>query len=95
MLPLPITQIDLSAYIETRLFGERPHLVNRRIPIATIARSAQELGWSVERLKEEFFISEAEVLAALLYYAEHHALIEAQESVYQSELNRLTERKHG
>ena len=66
MLPLPITQVDLSAYIETRLFGERPHLLGRRIPIATIARSAQELSWSVTRLTEEFFITEPEVLAALL-----------------------------
>lgn len=31
--------LDLSKYVEVRIFGERPHVRGRRIPIATIAQS--------------------------------------------------------
>ncbi len=39
------------------------------------------------RLTYEFTLSESEVLAALLYYNEHRALIDAQEAAYQAELD--------
>lgn len=38
------------------------------------------------RLAYEFTLTEAEVLAALLYYAEHQTAIDAQEAAYQAEL---------
>ncbi len=80
-------KIDLSKYIEIRIFGERPHIRGRRIPVATIAHSAQSQKWSVSELVYNFGLSEAEVLAALLYYEENKALIEAQEETYQAELD--------
>lgn len=38
---------------------------------------------------QEFGLDRAEVLAALLYYEEHQALIDAQEAENQAELDRL------
>ena len=79
--------LDLSKYIEVRLFGERPHIRGRRIPVATIAYSAHSQGWDVSRLAYEFTLSEAQVLSVLLYYEEHRDEIDAQEAAYQAELD--------
>jgi uncharacterized protein (DUF433 family) len=93
MLPttLPITHVDLSDYIETRIFGERPHIRNRRVPVATVAYHAKVHAWDVARLAEEFFLSREEVLAALSYYEAHHELIDLQEAAYQRELDEAFE----
>lgn len=80
-------KVDLSKYIEVRIFGERPHIRNRRIPIATIAHSAVSQGWNVSDLAYQYTLSETEVLAALLYYEQHTDEIEAQEAAYQAELD--------
>jgi uncharacterized protein (DUF433 family) len=82
-------KVDLSKYIEVRIFGERPHVRNRRIPVATIAHYAESQGWSVSELAYNFTLSEQEVLAALLYYGEHKEEIEAQEAAYQAELDEM------
>jgi uncharacterized protein (DUF433 family) len=77
----------LTRYIDTVLFGRRPHIRGRRIPVAAIAFNARENGWDVPRLTREFSLTQAEVLAALLYYEEHHKEIDTQEEAYQSELD--------
>ena len=87
-IPIPAT-VDLAKYIDTRMFGDRPHVWGRRIPVATLAHSAQSQQWGISNLAEQFALSEAEVLAALLYYEEHKTSIEAQEAVYQVELDNL------
>ena len=87
-------QVDLRKYIETRHFGERPHIRGRRVPVATIAYSARSQNWDVARLAYEFTLSEAEILAALLYYEEHKAEIDAQEAAYQADLDAAYE-QHG
>jgi len=79
--------LDLSKYVEIRLFGDRPHIRGRRVPIATIAYNAVSQGWDVARLAYEFTLSEAQVLSALLYYEEHKSEIDAQEAAYQAELD--------
>ncbi|MEO8396866.1 MAG: DUF433 domain-containing protein [Chloroflexota bacterium] len=84
--------LDLSKYVEIRLFGERPHIRGRRIPIATIAYSAIPQGWDVARLSDEFTLTEAQVLSALLYYEEHKTEIDAQEAAYQAELDEAQKR---
>lgn len=73
------TTVDLRKYIETRFFGERPHIRGRRIPVSTIAANASGNQWDVPRLAYEFSISESEVLAALLYYQEYKDVIDAQD----------------
>jgi len=79
--------IDLSKYIEIRLFEDRPHIRGRRIPVATIAYNARTNGWGVSELAENFGLTDEQVLAALLYYSEHTAEIDAQEAAYQAELD--------
>ncbi len=81
------TTVDLRKYIEVRIFGERPHIRGRRIPVATIAYSHRDPGWSVSELAYNFGVSESQVLAALLYYEENKDLIDAQEAAYQAELD--------
>jgi uncharacterized protein (DUF433 family) len=82
--------IDLSKYIETRFFEERPHIRDRRVPVATLAYNARTHGWNVEELAYQFTLSEIEVLAALLYYEQHKAEIDTQERI---ELEKMAEMK--
>jgi uncharacterized protein (DUF433 family) len=81
------TEVDVSKYVEVRLFGERPHIRGRRIPIADIAYYARSQKWDVSELAYQFGLSEPQVLAALLYYVEHQSEIDAQEAAYQAELD--------
>lgn len=81
------TAVDLSKYIEVRIFGERPHIRGRRIPVATIAYNARTNGWTNAELAYNFGLNEEQVLAALLYYKEHAAEIDAQKAEYQAELD--------
>jgi uncharacterized protein (DUF433 family) len=83
----PPATVDLTKYIERRLFGERPHIRGRRIPVATVAYNAHTHRWSVAEVAHNFGLSEAEVLAALLYYAENQDEIDAQEAAYQAALD--------
>ncbi len=83
------TAVDLSKYIEVRIFGERPHIRGRRIPVATIAYSRRSQDWDVTELAYQFTLTEQEVLAALLYYEEHKNLIDQQEAAYQAELDEM------
>jgi uncharacterized protein (DUF433 family) len=76
---------DLSEYVETRFFGERPHIRGRRIPIWVIVHTAEDNQHRVRELMHDFDLNEAEVLAALLYYSEHKADIEAQEEAVRQE----------
>jgi uncharacterized protein (DUF433 family) len=71
---------DLSQYIETRWFEDRPHIRGRRIPISVIANTAISNKHGVPELMYDFDLSETEVLAALLYYRKHKEEIEAQEA---------------
>jgi uncharacterized protein (DUF433 family) len=88
-MTMNVQAIDLSKYIEIPDSTFRPHLRGRRIPVATIAYSARSQNWNNAELAEQFSLSEAQVLAALLYYAEHQSEIDEQEAKYQSELDRL------
>ena len=76
------TTVDLSKYIDRHFFVERPHIRNRRVSVATIAYSARENHWGNAELAYNYGLSEEQVLAALLYYHEHAAEIDAQEAEY-------------
>jgi uncharacterized protein (DUF433 family) len=86
---------DLSKYIERRFFGERPHVRGRRIPVATIVYTARDNDHGVAELMYDFSLSESEVLAALLYYAEHKAEIEAQQAEEKAHFDDMHRRQHG
>ena len=85
--------VDLTKYIETRFFGERPHIRGRRIPVAIVARRARANGWTVAETAYDFSLSEAEVLAALLHYVEHKETIDAQEAVEQALFDEMITRR--
>ncbi|GAB4513617.1 MAG: hypothetical protein OHK0046_14540 [Anaerolineae bacterium] len=87
------TVVDLSKYIEARLFGERPHIRDRRIPVAQVVRRKALNNLTVEETAEDFALSVAEILAALLYYEEYKALIDAQE-VEEDRLFTQLEQEH-
>ena len=83
--------IDLSQYVETRLFDDRPHIKGRRIPIYVIAHAATEPGYGIPELMYDFDLTEAQALAALLYYVEHKEVIEAQEAAIDAEYRHFYE----
>ncbi|MBZ0298505.1 MAG: DUF433 domain-containing protein [Anaerolineae bacterium] len=68
---------DLSKHIEQRYFGRRPHIRGRRVPVALIAYVRRDQALDIPAIMEAYTLTEAEVLAALLYYAENHAEIDA------------------
>jgi uncharacterized protein (DUF433 family) len=88
------TTVDLRKYIEVRLFDERPHIRGRRIPVAIVVGSMRENNLSIADTAYNFSISEAEVLAALLYYQEHKDEIERQEEE-EARLFEEMKRKYG
>ena len=73
------TTVDLSKYIEVRLYGERPHIRGRRVLVSMIAANAEHNNWTVSELAYNFGLSEEQILAALLYYREHKAEIDMQD----------------
>ena len=74
------TDVDLSKYIDMVHFGDRPHIRGRRVPVGMIVRRMQVNSWTVEQTAEDFALTETEILAALLYYEQHKALIDQQEA---------------
>ncbi len=86
--------VDLRKYIETRLFGERPHIRGRRVPVATIAYNARTSNMHVAELAYDFGLKEVEVLAALLYYEEHRGEIDAQEAAEQALFDEAYRQQH-
>lgn len=81
--------VDLRKYIDTKFFGVRPHIRGRRVPVATVAYNAQTNHWGLAELAENFGLSEAQVLSALLYYEEHKEEIDKQEEDAQQEYETL------
>jgi uncharacterized protein (DUF433 family) len=75
--------VDLRKYIETRFYGERPHIRGRRVLVSMIAANAEHNNLSRSDLAYEFSLSQEEVLAALLYYREHQAEIDQQDAEEQ------------
>ncbi|MCD4686829.1 MAG: DUF433 domain-containing protein [Anaerolineae bacterium] len=83
------TVVDLSKYIDTQFFGDRPHVRGRRIPVATIVQRAQANNWTITQTAYDFSLSEEEVLAALLYYKEHQDRLEQQEAEENARFDEL------
>ena len=71
-------RIDLSKYIE--IHDDRPHIRGRRLPVIFIAAAEHENRLSISDLAYQFTLSEEQVLAALLYYREHKAELDAQDA---------------
>ena len=74
------TPVDLQKYIDFQFFDNRPHIRGKRIPVAMIAKRMTANHWTIAETAYDFSLSEAEVLAALLYYEEHLDEIQQQEA---------------
>jgi uncharacterized protein (DUF433 family) len=83
------SDLVLTRYIDTVFFQKRPHIRGRRVPVAAVAYNARDNGWDVPRLAREFSLSQAEVLAALLYYETHQDEIDTQEARYRQDLDAM------
>ena len=88
-------QVDLQKYIETRLFGNRPHIRGKRIPVALIAQRLSANNWTIAETAYDFTLTEAEVLAALLYYEEHLNEIQQQEQKESALFDDLKRHQNG
>lgn len=82
--------VDLSKYIELR--NERPNIRGRRLPVAFIAAAHQTNQATITELAYQFTLTEEQVLAALLYYREHQAEIDAQDTADAAQSAELHER---
>lgn len=82
--------IDLSKYIE--LYGDRPHIRGRRLPVMFIAAAENANHLSITELAYQFTLSEEQVLAALLYYREHKAELDAQDAADAQQSQELHQR---
>ena len=88
--------VDLSKYIEVR--ENRAYVRGRRLPVAFVASAQQANAHSIAELSYEFTLSEEQVLAALLYYREHKAEIDAQDAAdaeQSADMHRLYGKKPG
>ena len=85
----PQFKLDLSKYIEVRLFGERPHIRGRRITVGDLVGWIQAQKWNPQEAADEFGLSMSQVLSALLHYTENREMIDHQKAMYQSELNEI------
>ncbi len=83
---IPVS-VDLSKYIDSKLFGSRPHIRGRRVWVSLIASNAVTNHWDVATLAHEFSLTEEQVLAALLYYREHKDEIDRQDAEEQKEFD--------
>lgn len=74
------SSVDLRKYIDTRFYGERPHIRGRSLLVSTVAITAEANHWSVDETAYNYGLSATEVLAALLYYQEYKAEIDRQDA---------------
>jgi hypothetical protein len=86
---------DLSNYIEFRPHDERPYLRGRCLVSIVISYLIQDK-FNLQQVKNELNLSNAQIAAALLYYEEHKAEVDAAEQAFhdQFDANYETYRKN-
>ncbi len=88
--------VDLGKYIEWR--ADRPHIRGRHLPVMFVVAAEQANQPSIAELAYQFTLSEEQVLAALLYYREHKAELDAQDAAdarQSAEMHRQYGKKPG
>lgn len=85
-----IFTINLTDYIESRFWeGQHPHIRNRRVRVSWIAAYAHT--WGISQTALDLSLTESQVAAALLYYEQHKAEIDALESAEEEAYKHLYE----
>jgi uncharacterized protein (DUF433 family) len=74
-----MTASTLDAHIEVTpgVIGGRPRIAGRRIAVQHVAIWHERMGQSAEEIAAEYDLSLADVYAALAYYHDHRAEIDA------------------
>jgi uncharacterized protein (DUF433 family) len=73
--------------------GGKPRIAGRRIAVADIAVWHERMGWSADRICDEFDLTLAEVHAALAYYFDHKTEIDrrlADDAAFVDKMRRET-----
>ncbi|HRF96616.1 MAG TPA: DUF433 domain-containing protein [Aggregatilineales bacterium] len=83
-------KVDLSKYIEMR--NDRPYIRGRKIPIMFLVSFQKANKASVDNLCYNYTLTEAQVLAALLYYLENKEQLDIQEELDKQEEKELFDR---
>ncbi|MEO1288310.1 MAG: DUF433 domain-containing protein [Chloroflexota bacterium] len=60
---------------DTKL-GGKPHIAGTRMSVHQIAILHKSSDWSVERIADEFELTQAQIYAALAYYYDHQTQID-------------------
>ena len=69
--------LDRHITIDRNICHGRPHLAGRRIRVQDIAVWHERMGLSVDEIGADYNLSLAEIYAALSYYFDHKAEIDA------------------
>jgi uncharacterized protein (DUF433 family) len=87
----PLT-LDVTNYIEFKFWdGKHPHIIGRRVRVSWIAYYMRDNKWGISDLARELSLTENEVAAAILYYAQHKDEIDALEQAEKEEYRHLYE----
>jgi uncharacterized protein (DUF433 family) len=71
-------KLDWGKYIEMR--NDRPHIRGRKLPVMFIVDMQRTNNFTNAEVAYQYTITEEQVLAALLYYREHQAEMDAQDA---------------
>jgi uncharacterized protein (DUF433 family) len=66
-----VTILDKHIEITPGVMGGKPHIAGHRISVENVVIWHNDMGYSVEKIAEEYDLSLADVHAALAYYYDH------------------------
>ena len=100
---MPTTTLDQHIEVTPEVCGGRPRLAGRRITVQHIAVQHERLGRSVDEIASEHDLTLADVYAALAYYHDHRAEVDAAiraddelvKALRQEGSSKLLEKLHG
>ncbi len=72
--------------------GGKPRIVGRRITVSDVATWFLQMGLTVDAIVQDYDLSHAQVHAALAYYYDHRAEIDAREAADMAEAEALRQR---
>ena len=72
--------------------GGKPRIVGRRITVSDVATWFLQMGLSVDEIVSDYELNHAQVHAALAYYYDHRAEIDAREAAALAETEALRQR---
>jgi uncharacterized protein (DUF433 family) len=68
--------LDQHIEISPNVMGGKPHIAGHRISVQDVATWHNELGYSAEKIANDYNLSLADVYAALAYYHDHREEID-------------------